>query len=269
MSIVAGVSNTSRSWAVVLGASSGFGSAVAVACARKGLDVCGVHLDRRATLAEAERTQAAIAEAGRRALFFNVNAADPEKRSAVLDALAEQATPGSVRLLFHSLAFGSLVPLVGDDSRSSARPAQIAMTLEVMASSLVYWAQELIWRDLLGKGGRILAMTSSGSTRAMASYGPVSAAKAALEAFIRQLALELGPRGITANAIRAGVTDTAALRKIPGWEQLKERAAAINPGGRNTTPEDVARAAMLLLEPDSAWISGNVIGVDGGEEIAG
>ncbi len=254
---------------MVLGASSGFGSAVAVACARKGLDVCGVHLDRRATLAEAERTQAAIAEAGRRALFFNVNAADPEKRSAVLDALAEQATPGSVRLLFHSLAFGSLVPLVGDDSRSSARPAQIAMTLEVMASSLVYWAQELIWRDLLGKGGRILAMTSSGSTRAMASYGPVSAAKAALEAFIRQLALELGPRGITANAIRAGVTDTAALRKIPGWEQLKERAAAINPGGRNTTPEDVARAAMLLLEPDSAWISGNVIGVDGGEEIAG
>ncbi len=233
------------------------------------MNVCGVHLDRRQTLPEAERTIAEIEDCGREALFFNLNAADADKRAEVLDALCEQEPPVSVRLLFHSLAFGSLVPLVGADARASAKPAQIAMTLDVMASSLVYWSQGLVWRGLMGRGGRILAMTSSGSARAMASYGAVSAAKAALEAFVRQLALELGPLGITANAIRAGVTDTAALRKIPGWEQLKQRAASINPGGRNTTPEDVARMVTLLLADEASWVSGNVLGVDGGEEIAG
>ncbi|RMD80992.1 MAG: SDR family oxidoreductase [Candidatus Dadabacteria bacterium] len=259
----------SKGWAVILGASSGFGAAVATACAEEGLDVCGVHLDRRATLPQAESVRAAIERCGRQALFFNVNAADPDKRREVLDSLSGQAPAGSVRLLFHSLAFGSLVPLVGEDARCSARPSQVAMTLDVMASSLVYWTQELVWRGLLGRGGRILAMTSSGASRAMANYGIVSAAKAALEAYVRQLALELGPRGITANALRAGVTDTPALRKIPGWQALKERAASVNPGGRTTIPSDVANAVRLLLRPQADWISGNVIGVDGGEDIVG
>jgi NAD(P)-dependent dehydrogenase (short-subunit alcohol dehydrogenase family) len=98
-------------------------------------------------------------------------------------------------------------------------------------------------------------------------YGAVSAAKAALESHVRQLALELADRGITVNAIRAGVTDTPALRKIPGHEQMIEGALQSNPHGRLTTPEDVARAIALLARPESAWITGNVIGVDGGEDI--
>src|SRR5207247_6480485 len=93
------------------------------------------------------------------------------------------------------------------------------MTLDVMAHSLVYWTQEVVARGLMTRGGRIYAMTSSGSTRVLPAYGPVSAAKAALEAHIRQLAAELAPRGIAANAIRAGVTDTPALRKIRSEER--------------------------------------------------
>jgi enoyl-[acyl-carrier protein] reductase III len=263
------VSRNGRPWAVVLGASSGFGSAVAVELAAKGVDVCGVHLDRRATMTAAEETKAAVEASGARALFFNVNAADAGKRAEVLDRLAEEAGPGSVRLLFHSIAFGSLVPLIGENAKSSARAAQVEMTLDVMASSLVYWTQELVWRGLFGEGGRVLAMSSAGSTRAMASYGMVSAAKACLEAYVRQLALELAPRGITANTIRAGVTDTAALRKIPGHEGIKAKAEATNPAGRLTTPADVARVVGLLIEPGAQWVSGNVIGVDGGEDIAG
>src|SRR5204863_9537651 len=104
---------------------------------------------------------------------------------------------------------------------------------------LVLWTQGAIFRDLLASGSLVLAMTSAGSTRAMPSYGMVSAAKAALEAFVRQLAVELGPKGITANALRAGVTDTAALRKIPGHERMMEAALALNPGGRLTRTEDV------------------------------
>jgi NAD(P)-dependent dehydrogenase (short-subunit alcohol dehydrogenase family) len=256
-------------WILVLGASSGFGSAVAVALARKGFDVCGVHLDRRATVESAERTKAAVEAEGRRALFFNANACDAAKREQIVSELAAVCAPGSLRLLFHSLAFGSLLPLVGADAASSARQSQLEMTLDVMASSLVYWTQAVVWGGLMAEGGRVLAMTSAGSTKAAGSYGPVSAAKAALESYVRQLALELAPRGITANAIRAGVTDTAAARKIPQWSSVRERALSLNPHHRLTEPADVASAVALLVEPGSQWINGNVIGVDGGEDIAG
>ena len=118
-------------------------------------------------------------------------------------------------------------------------------------------------------GGRIFAMTSSGGTRALPFYGAVSAAKAALESHIRQLAVELAPRGITANAIRAGVTDTPAAQKIPATPSSRATRLRRNPSGRLTTTDDVARAIVVLSHPDIAWMTGNVIGVDGGEDIVG
>src|SRR5262245_25213448 len=112
-------------------------------------------------------------------------------------------------------------------------------------------------------------MTSAGSTRIFPTYGAVSAAKAALESHIRQLAVELAPLEITINAIRAGVTDTPALRKIPGHEKMAEIAATRNPMGRMTTPSDVAAAIAVLCQPGTHWLTGTVIGVDGGEDIVG
>ena len=91
-------------------------------------------------------------------------------------------------------------------------------------------------------------MTSSGSTRVIRRYGAVSAAKAALESHIRQLAFELAPLGVTANAIRAGVTDTPALRRIPAAPSCYQRAMERNPSGRATTPEDVATAIAVLAD---------------------
>ena len=123
-------------------------------------------------------------------------------------------------------------------------------------------------RGLLGRNSRIFAMTSSGSTRVIQAYGAVSAAKAALESHIRQLAFEMAPLGVTANAIRAGVTDTPALRRIPGGPELHQRAMERNPSGRATTPEDVARAISVLADERLYWMTGNVIGVDGGEELS-
>ncbi|MFQ5521287.1 MAG: SDR family oxidoreductase, partial [Candidatus Methylomirabilia bacterium] len=98
---------------------------------------------------------------------------------------------------------------------------------------------------------------------------PVSAAKAALESHIRQLAMELAPRGITVNGIRAGVTETPSAQKIPGYEAIKAVALQRNPAKRMTTAEDVAKAIVVLSHPDTHWINGNVIGVDGGEDIVG
>jgi NAD(P)-dependent dehydrogenase (short-subunit alcohol dehydrogenase family) len=146
---------------------------------------------------------------------------------------------------------------------------QLEMTVDVMGSSLVYWAQDLVGAGLLGEGGRIFAMTSTGSHMAWPGYGPVSAAKAALEAYIRQLAIELAPRGITSNAILAGVTRTPALEKIPGADKLAEKAIGRNPHGRLTTPEDVAACLVELARPGTYWLNGNVLNVDGGEDISG
>jgi enoyl-[acyl-carrier-protein] reductase (NADH) len=141
------------------------------------------------------------------------------------------------------------------------------MTLDVMAHSLVYWTQDLVAAGAMRRGSRIFAMTSSGGSRVIRSYGAVSAAKAALESHIRQLAFELAPAGITANAIRAGVTDTPALRRIPEGVELHARAQERNPSGRATTTQDVARAIAALADGRLAWMTGNVIGIDGGEDI--
>ena len=260
-------------WGLVLGASSGFGAATSLALARAGLDVFGVHLDRKATMGNVAQLVADIRALGRNASFFNVNAADAEARARTADeiqrTLEEHSAAGQLRVLLHSLAFGTLKLFVADSRNDAVTPAQMDMTLDVMAHSLVYWSQEIVTRGLMGEGGRIFAMTSAGGTRALPHYGPVSAAKAALEAHVRQLALELAPRGITVNAIRAAVTATPAAQKIPGYERLAAEALRRNPSGRMTTPEDVARALVVLAHPDTAWMTGNVIGIDGGEDIVG
>jgi enoyl-[acyl-carrier protein] reductase III len=255
-------------WALILGASSGFGAATALEVARAGMDVFGVHLDRAATVPEAQKVVSGIEAMGRKAVFFNVNAADDAKRAQVLDQIRETAgSEAPVHLLLHSLAFGTLRGFVATDAPKEALSrAQMEMTLDVMAHSLVYWTQDLVHAGLMGHGATIWAMTSAGDTRAIATYGAVSAAKAALNSHIRQLAVELAPLGIRANSIRAGVTDTPALRKIPVHQQLIEQASNRNPSGRMTTPQDVASAIAVLAQPGAAWMTGNVINVDGGEE---
>lgn len=254
-------------WALILGASSGFGAAIGRELARAGLDIAGVHLDRRGTQDLVDAATAGIRAHGREALFFNTNAAGDDERKVVLDALV--ARGAQVRVLVHSLAFGTLKPLVGAAPGESVTRKQLEMTLDVMATSLVYWSQGVVERGLMGAGGRIFAMTSSGGTRQLPQYGPVSAAKAALESYCRQLAMELAPRGIAVNAIRAGVTDTPALRKIPGADRLLSEAAARNPNHRLTTPDDVARCVAALCDERTGWLSGNTLGVDGGEDIVG
>src|SRR3954452_4172257 len=264
-------------WALILGASSGMGEATALTLAKAGYKICGIHLDFRAALAHVDEVKAGIEAAGSEALFINMNAADDEKRAAALATLrdsfdrsrAEGRYP-YVRVVMHSLAFGSLVPFLADDAKAAVDRKKMEMTQDVMANSLVYWVQDL-WRGgFLGRGSRIFAMTSEGSSRVVPSYGVVSSAKAALESHIRQLAMELArlDTGVTANAIRAGVTITPALMKIPEHDAIIDAAVRRNPTGRMTTPHDVADAIVALSE-GAGVISGEVRGVDGGEYITG
>jgi enoyl-[acyl-carrier protein] reductase III len=254
------MTDTRERWALILGASSGMGEATARALAASGYRIIGIHLDFRAGLQHVADVTAAIQAAGSEALFINMNA---ERR-------AEGADP-YVRVLMHSLAFGSLVPFIADDPKAAVDRKKMEMTQDVMANSLVYWVQDLYRAGMLGHGSRVFAMTSEGSSRVVPSYGVVSSAKAALESHVRQLAMELARSGsgITVNAIRAGVTVTPALLKIPEHQEIIEAATRRNPTGRMTTPEDVAGAIVALAGDGTGFISGEIIGVDGGEFVTG
>ena len=270
------------SWSVVLGASSGMGRACALQLAEAGSNIIGVHLDTGARQQAVDELVEEVRKHGVQAHFVNDNAASPAGRERVLPQIAERVGGGGVRVVVHSLAFGTLAPFLpaadgdaaaaaedgvegGAEGEEEISQRQLDMTLSVMAHSLVYWTQDLLRAGLLDHRSRIFALTSSGTARVARSYGAVSAAKCALESHVRQLAVELAPRGVAVNAIRAGITLTPSFLRIPESADLSERARLANPHRRLTTPEDVAEAIVLLGGARTSWLTGNVIGVDGGE----
>lgn len=260
--------DNNKFWALILGASSGFGKAAALQLAKDGFNIIGVHLDRQATMHNVEEMKEVIEGLGLKHKFYNVNAADAVKRTEVVDELKTSLSKDAkVKVIMHSLAFGTLKHFIYKDSEEGMTKAQLEMTIDVMANSLVYWVQDIYTNNLLAEKARIFGMTSSGGHSVIPSYGAVSAAKAALESHLRQLTEELGFMGVSANAIMAGVTDTPALRKIPGNDMMIDVAKRKNPRKRLTTPEDVAKIISLFCKDGAEWISGGIIHADGGEDV--
>lgn len=145
----------------------------------------------------------------------------------------------------------------------------VARTIYAMGTSLLTWTRELRDRGMFAADARVLGMTSEGNEVAWKGYAAVAAAKVALESISRSIAVEMAHEGIRSNIVQAGVTDTPALRAIPGSTNLVAQARTRNPFDRLTTPEDVADAIYLLSLPEAAWINGAIIRVDGGERISG
>jgi len=255
-------------WAIILGGSSGLGLASAYKLAAHGMNICIVHRNSRAEMTEIETAFENIQSPGIRLLSYNMDAVKPENITYILQNFKEQAgEDAKIRCLLHSIAKGNLKEMV-----SNAGPVlqsdDFVLTLQNMAISLYDWTKEIFKANLFAADARVLAFTSEGAVKAWKHYGAVSAAKAALEAIARNIALEFAPYGIRANCIQAGVTNTPSLQKIPGSAQLMQHAIQRNPFKRITTPADVANAVYLLCKDEAAWINGSVIPVDGGEHIS-
>lgn len=253
-------------WAVILGASSGIGAACAKELASKGMNIFGVYL--RKPKDHIQALSAELESYGVKVIFKKMSATNEEKRKAAIDEL-KSIEDIRVKVFVHSLAFGALKPVFDSDTKNTLTQKNVEMTLDVMANSLIYWAQGLYQGGLLQKGSQIFGMTSSGGHRQWKAYGAVSMAKAGLESASRQLAFELSPFGIASNTIQAGVTDTPALRKIPNNELMIEKSLSVNPGGRLTLPEDIAHVVSMIGRSEESWLTGNTIRVDGGEDITG
>ena len=255
----------SNQYALILGVSSGIGKACAIELASKGLNIIGLYMRKPKDVIHNIKTE--IESLNVNAQLIKMNACNYEEMNSLLSSSQFQNI--KIKTLIHSLAFGSMKPFINRESSSTLNKKNIDMTLDVMSNSLIYWTQSLYENNLFMDGSQIIGMTSSGGRRQWKSYGAVSMSKAALESACRQLAVELAKDNIAVNTIQAGVTDTPALRKIPGNEDMIERTLAINPSNRLTTPDDIAKVVSLISLSNDSWMTGNIIRVDGGEDIVG
>jgi NAD(P)-dependent dehydrogenase (short-subunit alcohol dehydrogenase family) len=189
-----------------------------------------------------------------------------EKLSATLGIEPQKFEQALLSLQNEEL--NELSPLIHSEySDQLIEEEDMTRTVYSMGTSLLSWTQDLFQHKLFAEDARILGMTSEGNEVAWRGYAAVSAAKVALESIIRSIALEYAPYGIRANAIQAGITDTPALRAIPGSNKMKGNARIRNPFNRLTIPEDVADFVCLMCTDEAAWVNGSLLRIDGGEHI--
>ena len=172
---------------------------------------------------------------------------------------------GSLDFLVHSLAYADRQDLENPFVATSRKGYHLAQ--DVSSFSLTALARVLA--PLMGKGGSIITLTYLGSERAVKNYNVMGVAKAALEASVRYLAMDLGPKGVRVNAISAGPVSTVAARGISGFTEILDLVARRAPLQRNIEIEEVAGTALFLLSDLSTGITGEVIHVDCGYHIVG
>ena len=235
---------------VILGGTGEIGAAIARRLAGPGARLILGYVENRE---RAQRIEAELTERGCLVQRVEGNIADAATLRALADAVRAQGN--RCDHLIHCIGLTSFKPL------SQVRPSQWTLTLEVSARSLLDAVSALL-EPLVAAGGSVLALSSQGSARFVPDYGALGPAKAALEATVRQLACELGPRGIRVNALRAGLVDGAVLARFPAG--MADSVVSRTPLGRLGTADEIAAAATFLLGQDAAWVVGQVLEVDGG-----
>ncbi|PKP22324.1 MAG: short-chain dehydrogenase [Bacteroidetes bacterium HGW-Bacteroidetes-21] len=249
--------------AVILGGSGGMGLACANTLSQKGYDIIIVHRDRKSQMPEVEQAFAKIRTTGQTLTTFNANVNSTETLESVNHFVI--ASGQKVQVLIHAIADGNIGSLF--EKEGGLNLESLTHTFTSMAATFVQWTQLFFQHNLFAAGGRVIGLTSEGSYKYLTGYAAVGMAKASLESACRYMAIELAPQNITVNLINAGITNTKALAVFPEYEKLIQDAKKRNPHQRLTTPEDIAKVVSFLASDDSAWITGETIRVDGGEQL--
>lgn len=243
------------SFALVTGASRGIGRAIALELARAGARVALNYLRNRTA---AEETAAALRAVGPEPLLLRANVGEEDHQERMFAELREQF--GALDILVSNAASGVLKPA------GEITAKHFDWTLNSNARAFLGLVQRAL-PLMEGRRGRVVAISSLGSVRALPYYTAVGSSKAALEALVRHLALEYGPRGLRINCVSPGVVETDALKHFPNREQMLEFNRRQTPAGRLVRPEDVARVVLWLASDAAEMIHGQTIVVDGGYSI--
>lgn len=240
--------------ALITGSSRGIGKAIALRFAENGVNIVVNYVRHRE---DAEATARLIEERGAQCMVVKANVAKDADVISMVEQIKDRY--GRVDMLVSNAASGVLKPMM----ELSTRHWNWAM--DINARALLTLAQQVV--PLMQDGGRIMAVSSLGSVRAVENYTAVGASKAALESLVRHLAVELGGRNITVNTISAGAVDTEALKKFPNRTEILDGTLARTPMGVLTTPDDVADLALFLASDLAKMIHGQTVVVDGGYSI--
>ncbi|MEN8150459.1 MAG: enoyl-[acyl-carrier-protein] reductase FabL [Planctomycetota bacterium] len=242
--------------ALVTGGSRGIGRAIAETLARAGANVAVNYLRQKAPAAE---TVAAIEGHGVRGLAIKANVGQADGVQEIFGTMCEEF--GGVDILISNAASGVLRPY------SELTPRHFDWTMDINAKAFLPLVQHAIPMMVARGGGKVVAVSSLGSMRAIPNYLAVGASKAALECIVRHVALESAGENVNVNAVSAGTVDTDALTHFPNREEMLQTTLERTPAGRLVTPDDVANTVLFLCSSGSEMIHGQTIIVDGGYTV--
>ena len=260
-----GVSSVRKEqWALVLGASTGTGAAIARAVAADpGLNVFGIH--RGHYMDDAAKLAADVEACGRKVFLHVADAGNFDGVQACATKVEETLGKQSVSLMVHSLSGASLGHFLSARGDAFHRK-QFEKTFDYLAHSFAYWCQALHERDLLAPNARVLGLTNALHDQILHNLGLVAAAKAALQAYVRYLAVELGRAGHRVNLLKFGTVVTPALRTVMGpaaLARMEDVHREMIPAGRMCTVDEVARFVSVLAREEGAWFNGATIDFTG------
>lgn len=241
--------------ALVTGSGRGIGNAIALKLASQGADIVVNFFRHREA---AEETAKDIEAMGVKAQVIKANVGDPRKIDEMFDTIANDW--GYLDILINNAASGVGRSVMDLDLKAWD------WTMDINAKAVLFCSQRAS-KLMEGRGGKIVSISSLGSSFVLPTYAIVGVSKAALEALTRYLAIELAPKGICVNAVAASAVETEALKFYIKGGFIKDTRQA-TPAGRMVVPEDVANTVAFLCSEEAVMIRGQIIIIDGGTSVA-
>jgi enoyl-[acyl-carrier protein] reductase III len=253
-------------WGIIIGGSTGIGLSSAKKLASSGFNLVILHRNRRVEMPAIEESFDTIRNLGAELYTLNVNALDQAAFDKMESFLVSTKLKAKINFCLHAVAMGNIGPLSGENALDRD---SILSTIHAMGVNFLEWGRFLMEGGWFAKDAAMVGLTSEGNKKVMKGYAAVASAKAVLETLCKYMAIEFAGNEVRVNVVQAGITDTNALRVLPNPQKIIESAKNKHPYHRITTVGDVANTIYLLSLPESKWINGTVITVDGGEQISG